>query len=345
MSRLSLPSYLALLAMSVGVWLCAAMLCLLIGSTGVGIPTSDQLGYRLGFILVASVVGASLSSAGVAYQSVLRNPLADPFLLGVASGATLGAMAWRFPTALGSPLSGLGTLASAVGLQGSALIGALLAVGTVLTLSSRRGRLEPTTLLLVGVIVSALCSSALLLILSIRPEILAGGGGGGGGVAGILVGSLQTNLTREQFLTASSLVLLGWLILMAIGPSLGVATLSDSEATALGVRINRLRWLALITASIIVAAGVAISGPIGFVGLICPHLGRMLVGPDPRRLLPVATALGAALLASADGLCRLLAMQELVATLLPVGVITALLGGPFFLLLLVRDRQKLEGQS
>lgn len=326
MSRLSAGAYAGLVVTSVGVWVMVGMLCLLVGSTGVGIPSGEQLGYRLGFVLVASLVGAALSAAGVAYQAVLRNPLADPYLLGVASGAMLGVMAWRFPAGLGS----VGAVAGAVGQQGAALVGALVAVGVVLGLSSRRGRLEPVTLLLVGVIVSSLCSAGLLLMMSIRPEILANGGG----VAGVLVGAMQTNLTREQLATAAALVGAGWLVLMWVGPGLGVATLSDGEAGSMGVRVQRLRWVALVTASVVVGAGVAISGPIGFVGLICPHLGRMLVGPDPRRLLPVATALGAGLLAGADGLCRLLAMQELVATLLPVGVVTAILGGPFFLMLL-----------
>jgi iron complex transport system permease protein len=340
MNRLSFGGYLGLLLMSIGVWASVAAICLLVGSTGVGVPTSEQVGFRIGFVVVASLVGAALASSGVAYQAVLRNPLADPFLLGVASGAMLGVVLWRFPNLWASPGSGVYSLLATLGQQGSALVGALLVVSTVLFVSSRKGRLEPVTLLLVGVIVSSLCSAAVLLLVSIRPEILAAGGGG---VAGVLVGALQTNLTAQQLVSGVVVIAAGFVVLMLAGPALSVATLSDAEATSMGVRVHRLRWVALVTASIVVGAGVAISGPIGFVGLICPHLGRMLVGPDPRRLLPVATALGAALLAAADGLCRLLAMQELVATLLPVGVITAMLGGPFFLLLLVRERGRAPG--
>ena len=116
---------------------------------------------------------------------------------------------------------------------------------------------------------------------------------------------------------------------------LNVAALSEPEIESLGVRIHRLRWLALCVASIITAAGVAISGPIGFVGLICPHLARLIVGRDYRRLLPVATACGAALLPLADAGSRL--YYSTGKTLLPVGVLTSLLGGPFFLFLLWRN--------
>ncbi len=128
----------------------------------------------------------------------------------------------------------------------------------------------------------------------------------------------------------------GWLVLLYITGQLNVAGLSEPEAEALGVRIHRLRWVALGVASIVTAAGVAVSGPIGFVGLICPHLARSIVGRDHRRLLPIATACGAALLPLADAGSRLFSSTG--RTLLPVGVLTSLLGGPFFLYLLWRNR-------
>lgn len=322
-------------------WLAVACVCLLAGSTGVGVPTAAQLGSRLEVVVLASIVGAALAGAGVTYQCVLRNPLADPYLLGVASGASLGTMLWRFP----ATLAGFGGVVAAVGQPVMALIGALVASGLVLVVagggggrtgrggtSYGAGRLEPVTLILVGVIVSSVCSAVVLLLLSLRPEILAGGGG----LSGVMIGALQTNLSVLQMVLAAGVLLVGLLAMTLLAPSLAVSTLSDAEAAALGLRIVRLRWLALGVAGVVVAGAVAVSGPIGFVGLVCPHLGRLLVGPDPRRLLPVATALGAGLLCLADGLCRLLAMQQLVATLLPVGVVTALLGGPFFLVLLLR---------
>ena len=133
----------------------------------------------------------------------------------------------------------------------------------------------------------------------------------------------------------------GWLILVYLSGALNVASLSDSEAQSLGVRIHRLRWGALIVASLMTAAAVALTGPIGFVGLICPHLSRLFVGSDVRRLLPVATGVGAALLVLADAASRYLAGQGKAGTVLPVGVLTGLLGGPFFLMLLWRSRRRL----
>jgi iron complex transport system permease protein len=125
---------------------------------------------------------------------------------------------------------------------------------------------------------------------------------------------------------------------------LNAALLSEAEAESLGVRIHRLRWIGLVLASLMTASAVAVSGPIGFIGLVCPHVGRLLVGNDQRRLLPLATALGAGLLAVADAISRALSRPGAAETILPVGVLTGLLGGPFFLMLLWRSRHRaLEG--
>lgn len=327
MTRYSASSFVLLLVVSLGIWAAIAALCLLVGSTAIGWP-GDLFWSRGEIVLQASVVGAGLAAAGVAYQAVLRNGLADPYLLGVASGATLGGMLWRLPAFAMVPVL------SAAGQQVSALVGALAAVAAVFAVSTRRGRLEPVTLLLTGVIVSALCGAVLLVLVSIYPELMASEGG----AASILVGNLQSNLSQVHKWVGAAVVGVGTVLLVLLAPSLAVGTLSDAEAESLGVRVNRLRWLALGAASIVVAAAVSMSGPIGFVGLIGPHVARLLVGPDPRRHLPVAVALGAALLAGADGICRLLAQQSLLGILLPVGVITAMLGGPFFLTLMVRER-------
>ncbi|MFN4243787.1 MAG: FecCD family ABC transporter permease [Tepidisphaerales bacterium] len=320
--------WLKLATLSALAWAAVAGACLLIGSTGVGWPTAVQLGPRLEVVLLGSLVGAALAAAGVTYQCVLRNPLADPYLLGVASGATLGTLLWRWP---GLADEGVVLLA---GQPAMALAGALLMSALVLAVSSRTrgGRLDPVTVVLVGVVVSSLCSAVVLLLLSLRPELLAGGGG----LAGVLVGALQTNLTPGQAVVSAAIVVAGWAGLVLLTPAMAVSMLGDSEALSLGLHLTRLRYLALALAAVVVAAAVAVSGPIGFVGLICPHIGRLLVGADPRRLLPVATAAGACLLTAADALCRGLSMPHLLGTLLPVGVVTALLGGPFFLYLLAR---------
>jgi iron complex transport system permease protein len=270
----------------------------------------------------------------VTYQAVLRNPLADPYLLGVSSGAALCAYVWRMPALAGITLS-MGLSAYATSQQAFAFFGALLAVAVVLLTSSRRGRLEPVTLLLVGVIVNALNGSIFMLLYNLMSTMPSSEG-----ALSMFVGGIQTSLTPQQEYSAAAIAGVGWIVLLALAGQLNAAAVSDAEAEALGVRIQRLRWTALIVASLITAAAVAVSGPIGFIGLICPHVARLLVGSDPRRLLPLSTALGAALLASADAASRRLAGAGL--PLLPVGVLTSLLGGPFFLLLLIQSRRRAE---
>jgi iron complex transport system permease protein len=273
--------------------------------------------------------------SGVAYQAVLRNPLADPYLLGVSSGATLASYLWQFR--LGSILGAtlLQTAALSLGQQGFAFAGALASVAVVFSLSTRAGRLDPITLLLVGVIVNAINGSLFLLLNALTRDLPASGS-----AFAFLIGGLQTNLTSAQVTTASIILLAGFVLLLYLSPHLNVATTSDAEATSLGTRVHLLRWTALLVASLVTASAVSLSGPIGFVGLVSPHLARLLVGNDHRKLLPLATALGASLLAVADAATRLLAQDALAQTLLPVGVLTGLLGGPFFLLLLYQSRRR-----
>jgi iron complex transport system permease protein len=156
---------------------------------------------------------------------------------------------------------------------------------------------------------------------------------GKGGALAFLAGEIQP-VTWGEFFAAFYLIVLSWIALLYFSGQLNAAGLDDGEAESLGIRIHRLRWFTLILASLMTAAAVAISGPIGFVGLICPHVGRRFVGSDQRRLLPVATAIGAILLMGADALCRFLSAENWLANLLPVGVLTGMLGGPVFLWLL-----------
>lgn len=249
----------------------------------------------------------------------------------MSSGASLTAYIWRFDVI--ATLAG--SAVAAAGQQAFAFAGALLAVAVVLLLGSRRGRLEPVTLLLIGVIVNAINGSIFLLLNARFPERVAGTGG----AFSFLVGGLQTNLTANQERAAAWCVGVGWIILLYLSGQLNVATLGDDEALALGARLHRLRWMALGVASVVTAAAVAVSGPIGFVGLICPHVARLLVGRDQRRLLPAATAIGAVLLVLADAATRILTRASFVNTMLPVGVLTSLLGGPFFLALLWQNRR------
>jgi len=310
-------------------WALVAVACLCVGSTGhFGWPASSAaLAFRLEIVLLASLVGAALASSGVAYQAILRNPLADPYLLGVSSGAMLATYLWRLPAvaaALPAPLA-------AVSQQAFAFAGALATVAVVFGLATRRGRLEPVTLLLVGVIVNAVNGAVFLLLNTLIRDLP-----GTGGPLSFLVGAIQTTLLPEQQAAAAGVIFAGWLGLMFVTGQLNVASLGTDEAEALGVRIHRLRWAGLVTASLVTASAVAVSGPIGFVGLVCPHLARFVVGSDQRRLLPIATAVGASLLAIADAASRRLSQGDAAGTWLPVGVLTGLLGGPFFLLLLSR---------
>ena len=323
---------LRLYALAAVAWAVAAALCLCVGSTGgVEWPAGLILDIRLERVLLASLVGAGLAGGGVAYQAVLRNPLADPYLLGASGGATLLAFVWTIPT-LAMPAALL-----ALGQQGFAFAGALAAVAVVLLCAGGTGRLEPTRAVLVGVIVSAVCASVLMLLVYLNTTP-----GGPGGAVALLFGAIQTSLTTTQKAVAAATAGVGSLLLALLAGGLNAAALGEDEAESLGLRVNRLRWLALVVASLIVAAAVAVGGPIGFVGLIGPHVGRLIVGPDNRRLLPVALALGAVLLAAADTATRYLSRDNAFGTVLPVGVVTGLLGGPFFLVLLYGRRGRIH---
>ncbi len=330
MKRFDLRQIIILLAIWLIVWAVVAMLCTMIGSTEVGWPSHwSTAKLRLSIhVLPASLIGAALAAAGVCYQAILRNPLADPYLLGTSGGAMLAAYIWRLPAVAGvwwivmmSPHS-------------FALIGAMLTTTIVLLLAGLRGKIEPVTAILVGAIINSLCGAAFILLNSIFKDLQ-----GSGGVLTFLVGDIQTTASPTHVMISTIAIGIGWLILMGMTPALNVIRLSEDEAASLGVRVQRTRWGGLLVASVMTAAAVAISGPIGFVGLICPHVARRFCGNDNRRLLIVATALGAAVLALADALSRYLLSVEHVKTVLPVGVITAILGGPFFLMILLRSRR------
>lgn len=316
-ARWSIARLLALLAGCAVGWAAIATLCVMVGSTGIGWPSDPAIRtLRLEWTLVASLVGAALALAGVTYQAVLRNPLSDPYLLGVSSGAALSVFLWSM-TAV--------TAFQYLSQQAAAFTGGILTLVIVFSLAQRRGRLEPLTLLLVGVIVNAINGALFLLLFHVsRSQDLAK-------AFRFLAGALQQDLSITQIALVAATFAISLFILLGLAGQLNISMLSESEAQSLGVRIHRLRWVAMIIASLVTASAMAISGPIGFVGLVCPHVGRLIVGNDQRRLLPVATALGAILLAIADAASRYMGQ-------VPVGVLTGFLGGPFFLVLLWRSR-------
>jgi iron complex transport system permease protein len=335
---LTLGRFVALLSISTGCALLAMLAALCVGSsTSVGWPDgtlfAGTLGTRVERVLLAGIVGLALGMAGAAYQSVLRNELADPYLLGIASGASLCAYLWRLPS-VAMALASFNSVFAVASQQTLTFAGAMGAAGLVLLLAGARGRVEPAKLVLTGVIVSTLCGALTLLIFTLVKSMP-----GSGYVQSVFVGELQTSLSRAQLWAAGGVVGVGSLVLLMRSPRLNVLALSDDEAQLLGLKPARERMITLAVASLVTAGGVSVSGPIGFVGLIAPHVARRLVGPDARVQLPAAGAGGVVLLVLADAMLRYLAGVRIVNTVVPIGVATALLGGPFFLMLLLRERR------
>ena len=316
----------------VALWALVAAGALAVGSTGWGFISLET---RAQAVVLASLVGAGLGAAGCIYQAVLRNPLADPYLLGVSSGAALASYLYFSPVWLTGTAA---AIALAAGPTALSMAGAGLAVVLAIGISMRHGRPEPLALVLTGVVITALFASVFVLLTTLRPELTAASGG----PMRFLIGALQSPLSAWQWATTTVIIAAGWAVCLRLLPALNVAQLADNEARALGISLGRLRLAALGGASVMVAAAVSVSGPIGFVGIVCPHVARMVVGTDQRRLFPAATATGAILLVAADALCRGLSQPHLLNKMLPVGVITAMLGAPFFLLLLRRARKSEE---
>jgi iron complex transport system permease protein len=275
---------------------------------------------RLPRILTAMLVGCALAVAGATFQGLLRNPLADPYVLGTASGAALGAaIAVLIPVRFVILEFGL--------VQGFAFIGALAAITAVYKLS-RIGGLSPlTSLLLTGYAVGSLLAAGLAMAMYLSGAALRQ-------IFNYLLGSFDA-ATWPRFLATLPIILLASVAIMLRARSLNGLLLGEHAATHLGIDVRRERRILLALASLVTAAAVAISGLIGFVGLVVPHVVRLLVGPSARLVLPLSAIGGAALLAYADIIARL-------AGGIPVGVVTAIIGAPFFLFILRRARTGYE---
>lgn len=275
--------------------------------------------FRVPRVLLGALVGAALAVAGAALQTAVRNPLADPYTLGVASGASLGAVA---AIVLGAEAVG------GLGRSGAAFVGALLALAAVFWLGRLGGQMTATRLILAGVALSYVLSAATsyLQILA-RPQQLAA-------ILYWLLGDLSQAAWEDLGLPAVVLVVaLACLLVQSRG--LNALMLGEESATALGISPSRLRLIIMVASSLLVAVVVSVAGAIGFVGLMIPHIVRMLVGPDHRRVLPVTALLGATFLVLAD----LVARTARPPAEIPIGIITAALGGPFFIWLLRRNSQ------
>ena len=275
---------------------------------------------RLPRVLTGMVVGAGLAIAGAAFQGILRNPLADPFVLGTASGAALGAA-----IAILLPISA--TFLAVGVLQGLAFLGALLAALVVFRLGGMGGPGGLTRLLLTGYAVASVLTALLTMAMYASGTELRQ-------IFSFLLGGLG-GASWSRLAVAAPLILLAGLAIGRRARSLDGMLLGDVAARHLGLDVGRERGILLALASLATAAGVAISGLIGFVGLVVPHVVRLVVGPAARRVLPLSALVGAALLSGADLLARL-------AGDIPVGVVMALIGAPFFLFLLQRSRTGYE---
>ena len=298
-------------------------LCMFAGAAGIRLPDWDAerqvFILRLNRVLAGFVIGASLSSAGVVLQAILRNPLAEPYVLGVSSGAGVGAAA--------AILCGLGAGALAVPI--SAFITATATLGLVYALASNKGSVSLFGLILSGVIVSSVCSSLLMFLVSVAPLE------GMHSILWWMLGNLEVP-SYALLGVAAVLIVAGFLAMWLLAPELNALTLGSEMAHYVGIRTQAAMTLGLLLATLTTAAAVAVAGLIGFVGLIVPHVMRTLVGPNHRVLMPAAALGGGVFLAVCDAFARtILAPQEI-----PVGVITALLGGPFFLYLLRKRRQR-----
>lgn len=275
------------------------------------------LGLRLPRVVLAAVVGGALAASGLTFQTLLRNALADPFILGVSGGAACGA---AVATALG--LAAIPAMIPAV-----AFIGACGATVAVFALSRRRQRVDPARLLLSGLVLNALFSAIILIAFSVsrQSDLTA--------ALRWMMGSLDGATWGRVVLTLVLLVL-ALIVLAWNGNDLRLMVFGEDDARSRGVDVERVKFAGFAAASIVTGAAVAVSGIIGFVGLLVPHLVRLAWRRDFRMLLPVTTLAGATLLVLSDLVARTVAAPAE----LPVGAFTALLGVPFFLSLLRRQR-------
>jgi len=295
------------------------------GGQVAGVPNPDYeilVQVRIPRVLLAAMVGAALAASGVIFQALLRNPLADPYILGVSSGAGLGAML--------AVIGGLGwTLWGRSPIAVFAFLGALGTVWLVWALGRITGKYQVTGLLLAGVVVNAFFSAMIMFLISIaKSQHLYA-----------TLFWLMGNMTEEDWFVlwvGGGCILAGIVALFFLGPQLNIISVGRQDARSVGVRVERVELAAFAVSAFITAVAVSISGLIGFVGLIVPHAVRLVFGPDHRQLVPLSSLVGAMFLVVADTVARMVVAPAQ----LPVGVVTAMIGGPFFLFLLVTHSKK-----
>src|SRR5882757_7163522 len=282
---------------------------------------------RLPRTLLALLIGATLGLAGAALQGLLRNPLAEPALFGAPQAASAGA---AFVIAFGYA----GATSFAVPVAG--ILGALVSIGGLVMIAGRRASLTVT--LLAGLALASFAGAATALILNLAPSPYAALE-----IAFWLLGSLEDRST-DHLIIATPFLLASWLMLALHAPAFRALTLGADAAASLGVDIDRTRLMVVVGVALGVGAAVAVAGSIGFIGLVAPHLVRRRVGSDPARVCLPAALMGAVLLLTADVAVRLIPTNpNATAIELKLGVVTALIGVPFFLMMIFRERQLLSG--
>jgi iron complex transport system permease protein len=275
---------------------------------------------RLPRVLLAFMVGNALAAVGVGLQALLRNPLADPYVLGISSGAALGA-AIAILLGIGTTVLGLSALPLC------AFAGGLLSIVVVYRIAASYGRLPVHTLLLTGVILNAIFSALIMFVTSIMDPNRSFG------MMSWLMGVL-TSPAYSSLAVLAAYLATGMVVLAGQARALNLLTLGEESAWSLGVEVETVKKVVFLTSALLTGAVVSVSGLIGFVGMIIPHAVRMILGADHRLLLPASALVGGTFLVAADTIAR----TALAPGEIPVGVVTALVGGPFFIYLLMCRR-------
>jgi len=281
------------------------------------------LNIRLPRVLLAGLVGASLAIAGAAFQGLLRNPLADPYTIGVSSGASLGAVLTLF-LGLSIPFAGMFTLPL------FSILFSFLTIFAVLLFARKIERsMKVETIILTGIIFSSFLGALISLMIALTGEELRQ-------IIGWLLGSVSMRGWAYIKIIIPFFVL-GAILLLVNSKELNAMSFGEEKAQHIGVDVQKRKMMVLIAGSILTGAAVAVSGTIGFVGLVIPHLTRLLWGPDHRHLLPLSILMGAGFLIIADLVSRTI----IAPTELPIGVITAIIGAPAFAIILIKRKNKL----
>jgi len=292
---------------------------LLCGSTGYGWPSEAILHIRLWRAGAAGLVGVALASSGVVLQALVRNPLAEPYILGVSTGAGLGVLIQLY-------LAQLGWIDPGAGYMGG-LAGALINLVIVYHIGRRKGVLDPLGLILAGVVLSTVSGALVMLLQYLAPYTIRQN------LSLWIMGYLNEALPPAALPVAGVLIVSAVSVAAGFSRAMDMAGLPDAEAISLGLSIGPFRALLFAIAGVLTASAVVLAGPIAFVGFICPHFARLLVGPLHARVLPTAAILGAALILLADTISAVIHHHAGIGVT-PIGIFTAILGGPLFLWML-----------